>query len=250
MLGLNIGGGDEREFFSINGWDTLDHVESIYNHNPDSIKWDIDLEQITEWPIEDNYYDMIYSSHTFEHLTDKAVNHTLKETKRIMKDGAVIRITVPDVEIIWQGCKDRNKEVIRNTYGILFIDNDLPYLFERAAIRTFYSDLLDKWTTRPDDFIAWNHNKWKAVSIDLDNMTMMQFITKYKKVYEDMQKYGSIRGHRNWFTAERLIILMEDVGFKNIEQSYESGSRCPGMIEKYFDQSWPKTSLFIEGIKG
>ena len=249
MLGLNIGGGDEKEFFSINGWDTLDHVESIYNHNPDSIKWDIDLEQITEWPIKDNYYDMIYSSHTFEHLTDGAVNHTLSEAKRIMKEGAVIRITVPDVEIIWQGCKDRNKEVIRNAYGIMFIDNDLPYLFERAAVRTFYSDILDKWTTRPDDCIAWNHSKWKKVGIDIDSMTMMQFITKYKKIYSK-KKYGSPKGHRNWFTAERLIILMEDIGFKDIKQSSESQSRSIEMRDENFDQTWPKTSLFIEGIKG
>ncbi len=251
MRGLNIGGGNSH-FFSSGNWSILDKIENTYKHNPSGIKYNVDLEQDAIWPVPLMEYDMVYCSHTLEHLTTKAIEHTLSQAYEVMKTGAIIRIVVPDGEVIYNACKTKDKEVIRKTYGVIFINNELPYMFERAAIRTFYSDLLDKWAPAvPNEQLdtKWNHAKWQKVSKDLDSMTMIQFIIKYKKVYEDMSKYGSIRGHRNWFTAERLMSFLVSIGFKEVQQSQESKSNCLNMRDKHFDATWPGTSLFVEAIK-
>ena len=251
MRGLNIGGGD-NPFFSSGSWDILDYVEDTYKHNRKRVRYNVDLEQDGSWPIPLMEYDMVYSSHTLEHLTDKAIEHTLSQAYEVMKYDGVIRITVPDATVIWQACKTKNEDVIRNAYGVMFINTGLPYLFERSALRTFYSDIMDKWApVVPNDQLAvkWNHLKWEEVKEDLNNMSMLCFISKYKKAYEDMNKYGSIRGHRNWFTASRLFMLLRDAGFRDIGQSKPQKSRCDYMRDDNFDQTWPKSSLFIEAIK-
>jgi predicted SAM-dependent methyltransferase len=49
------------------------------------------------WKFADNSVDIVYSSHTFEHLTLKTTNLFLKESFRVLKPGGVIRLVVPDL---------------------------------------------------------------------------------------------------------------------------------------------------------
>ncbi len=46
----------------------------------------------------DNIFDGVYTEHTLEHLTPREVFALLKETFRIMKPGAQLRIIVPDIK--------------------------------------------------------------------------------------------------------------------------------------------------------
>ncbi len=49
-------------------------------------------------PFPDGVADFIYSSHFFEHFTQKGGVAFLKECKRVLKPGGMIRICVPDLE--------------------------------------------------------------------------------------------------------------------------------------------------------
>jgi len=50
-------------------------------------------------PLETSSVDCIYTSHMFEHLSQQGAISFLKEVKRVLKSGGVVRIAVPDLKI-------------------------------------------------------------------------------------------------------------------------------------------------------
>ena len=49
----------------------------------------------------DNSINEIYASHVFEHLSHaNELPETLKETRRILKPGGILRVSVPDFELL------------------------------------------------------------------------------------------------------------------------------------------------------
>ena len=49
---------------------------------------------------DDGSIDNIYTSHMVEHLTSRKIDLFLKEVKRVLKPGGVIRIAVPDLNLL------------------------------------------------------------------------------------------------------------------------------------------------------
>ncbi len=81
---LNIGAG---VMFLKKNWRILEYSDSKYKHNAKLIDFNINLFDNLAFPIADNTVDLIYSSHTFEHLHDDNVVHILNESYRILKPG-------------------------------------------------------------------------------------------------------------------------------------------------------------------
>ena len=59
-------------------------------------EWQLDL----RYPLDcqNDVFDGVYTEHALEHLTPCQVKNLLRELYRVMKDQAVIRITVPDIQ--------------------------------------------------------------------------------------------------------------------------------------------------------
>ena len=53
-----------------------------------------------KFPWEDNSVDVVYSSHTLEHLSKSEGQHFLTECHRVLKPNGIIRIIVPDLRAI------------------------------------------------------------------------------------------------------------------------------------------------------
>ncbi len=87
MIKLNVGCG-WRDFGE--EWDHIDggNYSHIKSHN------------VTKLPYEDNSVDLIYSSHLFEYFDRDEAVEVLKEWRRVLKPGAILRIAVPDFGII------------------------------------------------------------------------------------------------------------------------------------------------------
>lgn len=51
-------------------------------------------------PFDDNVYDAVYSAHTLEHLPRNEAPRVLAEFRRILKPGGILRIVVPDLELM------------------------------------------------------------------------------------------------------------------------------------------------------
>jgi len=51
-------------------------------------------------PFGDNVFDVVYHSHILEHFTKQEGIEFIKECRRVLKSGAILRIAVPDLEVI------------------------------------------------------------------------------------------------------------------------------------------------------
>ncbi|MDA8760475.1 hypothetical protein N9M89_02725 [Amylibacter sp.] len=70
------------------------------------VDWELDFRFVLKCPTDS--WDGVYTEHVLEHLTHQEVLHLLKELHRTMKDGAILRIIVPDVE---QCCIDYHESI-------------------------------------------------------------------------------------------------------------------------------------------
>jgi|SRR5579883_1442186 predicted SAM-dependent methyltransferase len=111
MLKLNLGCGSHIP----NGWVNVDYamgawiaklpILSTINKKLKIINFDWsdrifihDLRK--QFPWADNSVDVIYSSHTLEHLSKSEGRHFLRECHRVLKPNGIIRIIVPDLRAI------------------------------------------------------------------------------------------------------------------------------------------------------
>ena len=87
-LKLNIGCGNRL----CSDWVNVDFVA----YSKEVIKHDL----LTPFPFDHASFDFVYSSHVLEHFTPANAARLLKECHRVMKNGAVLRIVVPDLEVL------------------------------------------------------------------------------------------------------------------------------------------------------
>lgn len=87
MLKLNLGCGDVH----LDGWVNIDL---------DSDKADIRHDLAKPLPYDDNTVDFIYSEHFIEHLTLKQGLALLRECRRVLKPGGVVRVATPNLSYL------------------------------------------------------------------------------------------------------------------------------------------------------
>ena len=89
MKKINIGAGS---LWRSDGWETLDNAPTSYPKKWQHYGkcWDIKLKS--------NSYDIVFSSHTLEHVPQFRIEKTISEINRIMKIGGTFRVLVPDLE--------------------------------------------------------------------------------------------------------------------------------------------------------
>lgn len=89
VLKLNLGCGRDYK----RGWINIDNNPNKSIKNLD-INWDLSI----SIPFENNSVDFIFNEHFLEHLTVEEGQVFLKDCKRVLKDGGVLRISMPDLE--------------------------------------------------------------------------------------------------------------------------------------------------------
>ena len=89
MKKINIGAG---AFWRSDGWETLDNAPSSYSY-----KWQ-HYGKCWDTKLKSNSYEIVFTSHTLEHVPQFRIEKTFAEINRIMKIGGTLRILVPDLE--------------------------------------------------------------------------------------------------------------------------------------------------------
>ena len=100
QMKINLGAGPNWQH---SGWHTLDH--KLQKNEEFKIKGN--LNKIN---LKDNTCDLVFISHTLEHIPHIQIQNVLSEINRIMKKDATIRILVPNLEEIAKAYvkKDKN----------------------------------------------------------------------------------------------------------------------------------------------
>ena len=98
MLKLNIGAGETR----IDGFIPIDRKFGTEAYPlPAQVDWDDETYALT-----DNSVDEIRASHILEHFSFKDVSLVLKEWSRVLKPGGLMKVAVPDVNLILKAAED------------------------------------------------------------------------------------------------------------------------------------------------
>lgn len=240
---LNIGGGR----FVREHWRVLDFDSEWYNYNNIFIDFNVNLESTKKWQIKDNSYDLIFSSHTFEHLTDKAVFHALNESYRILKKGGAIRINVPDVDVAFLHYYNKNI--------LWFIDKKPEELYSyrhgqksfimEECLLSFFATHLTNTKARTNDEHCVDFEK---VRYDINNLNKKDFLNKYSKMIKNSWQKEKPGLHRNWFNFSKLERMLKNAKFNEIiERKCCQSSKTEFCFKEFSDR--PGRSIFVEARK-
>jgi predicted SAM-dependent methyltransferase len=224
-------------------WTNVDYHSPYYSYAEGliDIKWDI--ASLEPFPVADASAELVYSSHTVEHLLPLHVDHMLREAARILKPGGVCRVTTPNIELCWQAYKRGDVDFGRHYGAEAPRDRSaLPYWLVNEAASQLVQGF-EGYRPRFTDMA-----ELKAL---LDAApSMEEALDKFSSMI-DFSLQRKIAGHHvSWWTNAKLCAAMQRVGFSQTIVSIAGGSVVPVMRDQeYFDTVNSTCSLFVEGIK-
>ena len=103
---FNIGAGSFRHPF----WTNVDLENEWYRDvQKEGVSINHDLFSLEKIPVKDNTAEIIYSSHTVEHINDEAAQNMFNESHRILKKGGLFRFTTPNIDLEYMAYKNNDR---------------------------------------------------------------------------------------------------------------------------------------------
>jgi SAM-dependent methyltransferase len=238
---LNVGGGN----FIRENWRVLDYYSEHYDYDDILIDYQQDLEECKTWEIEDNSFDLVYSSATLEHLSSSTVEHTLSEAYRILKPGGGIHITVPDADLLLNIYENRDIEWIEKVHSFKigepgYISCQEKYKPEFYLLRRIATSFIRIKTDADVNF--------EDVQSKYEYLNRVEFLNYYTNMVKDEWHREHPGGHRNWFNENKLNQLLTNTGFSEAKRTYTRQSRFTELCKEGFDTR-PQWSVHVEAIK-
>ncbi len=237
---LNVGAGKFNHKF----WTNVDYGSEQYAKIQNEFV-ELNLMKKPKFPFDDNSIELIYTSHTIEHITDESVINFIKESQRILKKGGVLRITCPDSNLLLNSVKFKVKdfwnwrmEWFLNKFEIDSNDIEL----EDFLIRELSTARCRFFENSNDPLHPLEVREKMEVLEDND---FLQWIVE-KNSFDD--KFANY--HINYWNFEKLKKMCIEAGFSNIYHSGFGQSLSPPLTNtKLFDNTHPKMSLYFEARK-
>jgi predicted SAM-dependent methyltransferase len=243
---LNVGAGQ----FSHHYWTNIDKASEWYKCDQIQEKFiDWDMMTNTPLPFDDNSIELIYCSHTLEHVPDEAAAYFFSEASRVLKNkGGTMRILVPDMMLAyWAYCNnDRDFfHAFKLPDSVSAIDPNVP--IHQIFLYVFATSLSSLF---PHDFKQKHFDKSEFESV----FKKESFENAMDSVidYIDFSKHFQFPGnHVNWWTESKAIWMIRKAGFNRVIKSgFGQSSQAVLRDTTYFDKkNLHKISLFIEAMK-
>ncbi len=240
---FNIGAGN----FSHPYWTNIDCPSDWYSSaQKDKVDLSWDAMSLGPLPVPDDTANIVYSSHTIEHISDAAVKNMFKESYRILKKGGVLRVTCPDISLFYRAYLDNDPYISINAY-----DGDNRFKCDPRKIskhRLFLSNFASQLAglTRHVDKNISDEEIEKMFKTTSLNEALDHFTHRC-----DLSQQNQYPGeHVNWWTDDKLLSFFKDAGFSLVYKSGYAQSKCAVLRHTfYFDSTHPKISLYVEAVK-
>jgi len=205
-------------------------------------------------PVPDNTAELVYTSHTIEHVDNASVHYLFKEVHRILKPGGIFRIVTPDTELAYKAWQRNDRRFYEWLFNPIHIEKSDQYLlnipYNQASLtQVFLEEFASQASTitrvgakkRISDLEMTELFRTKSLEEALDYCISLCSI--------EIQKQYPWR-HINWFHENKLRKMLEETGFGNIYRSAYLQSNAPVLRDRiWFDQTLPQHSLFMEAVK-
>jgi SAM-dependent methyltransferase len=198
-----------------------ERYESLLQVDPGILRWDMR----NGTPFADGTFDMVYHSHFLEHIDRKAAPYLLKECRRVLKQGGIIRVVVPDLE----------QAVIKYMTSLERLrDGD-------AEAATHYAEAMDGLFDQFSREQTFGSSKQRP---------FVKFLEKL--IRGGVSESGEL--HRWMYDEYSLKSSLESVGFRNVWKKDAFSSSIEGWEEYWLDADKDGTiykhdSLYMEGMK-
>jgi ubiquinone/menaquinone biosynthesis C-methylase UbiE len=248
----NIGAGS----FSHSCWTNVDlyneHFDKYYKGVPKGINYD--LFSLAPIPVESNTAEMVYCSHTIEHVTNEAVQNLLNESYRILKPEGIIRLVTPNIDLQYRAWKENDRDYF---YWLQYYTK--PEEFERVDLNQplnkaslaqifledFASSVSTLHITGPEKRIS--DEELEKIFKEMSYEDALDYCISKCPVEIQKKHPGQ---HLNWFNEKKLTQMLSKAGFSEIWRSSYGQSFAPVMRDTdYFDTNMPKVSLYMEARK-
>ncbi len=247
---FNIGAGS----FKHPAWINVNYDSDSYKSDKDNIDINFDLMKIRPMPIKSDSALIVYTSHTIEHITNKAAQNMFNEAYRILKKEGCFRVTTPNVDLAYRAFKEND---------IYFYNLQTNYHTKKAIQRI----KLLKSQNKPiiGEFFLWRiatslsplhedgakkrltDKELKEIFSNMEYEEALDFIISHCPINIQKKYLGN---HINWYNFNKLKKMLEKAGFTKIYLSGYGQSFSPVLRNTFFfDNTAPELSLYVEAFK-
>lgn len=237
ILYLNVGAGAWFHPY----WENLDNPRADYTKSLNA-SLNFDLTSGDSWPIKDNSLNIVYSSHTIEHLNDRFTLELMKQAYKKLKPGGFIRLTCPDIDVLLDAYRRKDEYVFKvcNTQDL---NKPLKYSIHQSLLLYFAgecSSVVSNKINITDE----------EIQKEFQSLSNKDFLNKYSNMVSTEFVKNFPREHKTWFNAEKVVEMLKLSGFKEVYKSSYCQSRSPILRDpNFFDNTHPDISLYIEAVK-
>jgi ubiquinone/menaquinone biosynthesis C-methylase UbiE len=234
---LNLGGGyfQHRD----HGWGNLDYPFEKYSYKRDPENFDIvhNLMSPDPIPVNSNVLEIVYCSHTIEHLTEDRAQHLFNEAYRMLISGGYFRVAAPDSYLLYDYLVNPQNHELK-----------LVDLWNEKYCKTDCQRFLDAVCTPLIEIVSddklremYKTKSKKAFFAELQGMIPS------KNINDQEDRPGN---HLSWWHSTKIEVFMRNAGFTMISSSLgQNESSHKALRESYIDDTCPQCSVRMEAIK-
>lgn len=207
-----------------------------------------DLMSLAPLPLADSSAEIVYTSHTIEHVTDAGVANLCGECFRVLRPGGVFRITCPNFRLIHAAYLRRDRLFF---YWTRQIPHDprcyaIP-LKEASAEQLFLDQFATPLATISKAPAPRKLNDPEIASI-FQNGLSERSLDELTQLCSFNPEFPGC--HINWWTPAKVMRFLRRAGFRNVYRSGFGQSEAPPLRNtQHFDCTHPQISLYVEAIR-
>lgn len=249
---------EKRRFYNVGSgsfyheyWTNLDYVSERYG-SVQRQPLHIDLMQCGPLPIETGTAELVYTSHTVEHVSDAAVQKLCEEAFRVLKPGGAFRVTT-------------GPDAVLDHAALMRGDADHFYWDENYATPGTYENnyrapatsvpLEERWLHHVATQLAPNYIGDHPVKFSAGQITELLQQKPLNEVLDYLTGLCTFdpkhpENHMSWWSHDKMLGYLQRAGFQTAYRSAYGQSRFAVLRNtNFFDSTHPSMSLYVEAIK-
>ena len=181
---------------------------------------------------EDNSCDLIYCSHTLEHLEEDKGFNFLKECQRILKPNAIMRVALPSTENNFYYAK------------LIYNQEKISQKIKDEVILDCANKLFSETENLPNEFVIK-----KVIESNFSIQNFIEILAKENNLSLKFKEESPER-HITYYSHEKLIDISKKLNFQFYTPLYKGSSFAdPFKNLEVFDTTEPQWSIYGEFIK-
>ena len=231
---LNIGAGSWKH----PAWKNVEYPSQWYaadlKDNID-IVWDAGGQD--PLPVPSDSIELIFCSHTAEHILTEHAVHMFEEAYRVLKPGGAIRVTCPDFSLYYNAYLRGDKRFFPYPYLVERFPLEQVLVYECASM------LSECEPDMPGNRLSTDYIRGVLKSLEMDDA--LNEICSHIDYARNREKPN----HVSWWTPDKMIPLMRKIGFNAYRSAHGQSGFHVMRDAKYFDTTEKARSLYVEAVK-